>query len=264
MSERVAIITGAAGGIGQALTRGLVNSGLRVLAVDRATDGIPEGATALAADLSDPGQAAGVVAQALERFGRLDILVNNAGIGMGSIRPDHWRKPIDFWEVSPEQYQRFVAINAVAPFVIARTAIPHMLKEKWGRIVNVTTSLGTMVRRGYIAYGSSKAALEAQTAVMAADLDGTGVTANVLVPGGATDTAMVPPESGFAREKLLKPEVMVPPLLHLLSDAGGAINGRRFLAVHWDTSLAPEEAAAKAGAPAAWQALAVLPIVPKD
>ncbi len=264
MTQRVAIITGAAGGIGRALTRGLVESGAKVLAVDRATDGIPEGATPLAADLSDTKQAAGVVAQALERFGRLDIVVNNAGIGMGAIRPDHWRKPIDFWEVSPEQYQRFVAINAVAPFVIARAAIPHLLEQKWGRIVNVTTSLGTMVRRGYIAYGSSKAALEAQTAIIAADLEGTGVTANVLVPGGATNTSMVPPESGFAREKLLQPEVMVPPLLHLVSDAGSAINGRRFLAVHWDAKLPPGEAAAKAGAPAAWQALAVLPIVPTD
>jgi hypothetical protein len=73
---------------------------------------------------------------------------------------------------------------------------------------------------------------------------------------------MVPEEAGFNRERMLQPEVMVPPLLWLVSDAGGASNGRRYLAVHWDPALPGAEVAEKAGAPAAWQALAVLPITP--
>ena len=72
-----------------------------------------------------------------------------------------------------------------------------MIAAKWGRIVNVTTSLGTMIRSGSPSYGPSKAALEAMSAVMAKDLDGTGVTVNVLVPGGVTNTGMVPHEIGL-------------------------------------------------------------------
>jgi NAD(P)-dependent dehydrogenase (short-subunit alcohol dehydrogenase family) len=80
-----------------------------------------------------------------------------------------------------------------------------MLRGKRGRIVTVTTSLGTMLREGYILYGTSKAAAEAATAVMAADLSGTGVTANVLVPGGMTDTRIVPDAAVADRSRLLRP-----------------------------------------------------------
>src|SRR5438132_7038777 len=89
----------------------------------------------------------------------------------------------------------------------------------WGRIVNVTTSLGTMLNAGSPTYGPSKAALEALSAIMAKDLDGTGVTVNVLVPGGVTNTPMISDEAGYDRDKLIQPEVMVPPLLWLVSDA---------------------------------------------
>jgi NAD(P)-dependent dehydrogenase (short-subunit alcohol dehydrogenase family) len=106
----------------------------------------------------------------------------------------------------------------------------------------VTTSLGTMLREGYVLYGASKAAAEAATAVMAADLAGTGVTANVLVPGGMTDTRIVPDAAVADRSRLLRPEIMAPPLLWLVSDAAAGVTGRRFLAAHWDTSLSPAEA----------------------
>jgi NAD(P)-dependent dehydrogenase (short-subunit alcohol dehydrogenase family) len=137
-----------------------------------------------------------------------------------------------------------------------------MTRQGWGRIVNVTTSLGTMLNAGSPTYGPSKAALEALSAIMAKDLDGTGVTVNVLVPGGITNTPMVS-ESGFDRDKLIQPEVMVPPLVWLLSDAAGKVTGRRFLGVHWDAALPPEQAAEKAGAPVAWTSIATMPITPK-
>ena len=97
---------------------------------------------------------------------------------------------------------------------------------------------------------------------MAKDLDGTGVTVNVLVPGGVTNTPMISDEAGFDRGKLIQPEVMGPPLVWLVSDAAGRVSGRRFLAVHWDTRLPPEAAAEKAGAPAAWTSIATMPITP--
>jgi hypothetical protein len=92
-------------------------------------------------------------------------------------------------------------------------------------------------------------------AIMAKDLDGTGVTGNVLVPGGVTNTPMVSDDSGFDRTKMIQPEVMV-------SDAAGKVTGRRFLGVHWDTKLPPEQAAEKGGAPVAWTSIATMPITP--
>jgi NAD(P)-dependent dehydrogenase (short-subunit alcohol dehydrogenase family) len=136
-----------------------------------------------------------------------------------------------------------------------------MMRQGWGRIVNVTTSLGTMLNAGSPTYGPSKAALEAPSAIMAKDLDGTGVTVNVLVPGGITNTPMAS-ESGLDRAKMIQPEVMAPPLVWLVSDAAGKVTGRRFLGVHWDPTLPPEEAAEKAGALVAWTSIATMPITP--
>jgi NAD(P)-dependent dehydrogenase (short-subunit alcohol dehydrogenase family) len=118
-----------------------------------------------------------------------------------------------------------------------------------------------MLNAGNPTYGPSKAALEALSAIMAKDLDGTGVTVNVLVPGGITNTPMVSDEAGFDRAKMIQPEVMVPPLLWLVSDAA-KVTGRRFLGVHWDAALPPEQAAEKAGAPVAWTSIATMPITP--
>ncbi len=106
-----------------------------------------------------------------------------------------------------------------------------MMREGWGRIVNVTTSLGTMLNAGSPTYGPSKAALEALSAIMAKDLDGTGVTVNVLVPGGITNTPMVSDEAGFERAKMIQPEVMAPPFVWLVSDAAGKVTGRRSLSI---------------------------------
>jgi NAD(P)-dependent dehydrogenase (short-subunit alcohol dehydrogenase family) len=270
----VAIVTGAASGIGRAMALGLLGAGVDVAAVDREANWLDELAAAakanrptgslriIQADLSDPESFDRIVSSVFGAAGRLDILVNNAGIGQGSIRADQRRNPIRFWEISPEQWTRFVAVNATAPIMMARAVVPHMLRAKRGRIVTVTTSLGTMLREGYLLYGSSKAAAESATAVMAADLVGTGVTANVLVPGGMTDTRIVPDAAVDDRAKLLRPEIMIAPLLWLVSDAAADVTGRRFLAAHWDGALPPAAAAEKCGAPIAWKSIATMPIEP--
>jgi NAD(P)-dependent dehydrogenase (short-subunit alcohol dehydrogenase family) len=276
MSEtpRVAIVTGAAGGIGRAFVNGLLGAGIRVAAVDRTADGLAAlsadaratGGEAvlltIEADLSRDAAAADIVARTCGRFGKVDILVNNAGIGQGTLRADNWRRPIRFWEITADDWRRFVAVHVTAPLLLAQAVVPEMRQARWGRIVNVTTSLGTMIRSGSPTYGPSKAGLEALSAIMAKDLDGTGITVNVLVPGGVTNTAMVPPESGFDRAPMIQPEVMAPPLLWLVSDAAAGVTGPRFLAVHWDPALLSAEAAEKAGAPIAWTGIATMPIEP--
>ena len=273
-TQRVAIVTGAAGGIGRAMTRALLAAGIQVAGVDR--DRGPLEALAASArergkaadlltiqtDLTNDSAAEEITKATRDRFGRIDILVNNAGIGPGAIRPDSWQRPLKFWEITPDQWRRFVAVHTTAPLTLANAIVPEMMRQGWGRIVNVTTSLGTMLNAGSPTYGPTKAALEALSAIMAKDLDGTGVTVNVLVPGGVTNTPMISDEAGFDRAKLIQPEVMVSPLLWLVSDAAAKVTGRRFLGVHWDTELPPEEAAEKAGAPVAWTSIATMPVTP--
>jgi NAD(P)-dependent dehydrogenase (short-subunit alcohol dehydrogenase family) len=272
--QRVAIVTGAAGGIGRAMVRGLLAAGVRVAGVDR--DRQPLEALAASAreqgkaddlltiqtDLTNDPAVDEITTATRARFGHIDILVNNAGIGPGSIRPDSWQRPLKFWEITPDQWRLFVAVHTTAPLALANAVVPEMMRQGWGRIINVTTSLGTMLNAGSPTYGPSKAALEALSAIMAKDLDGTEVTVNVLVPGGVTNTPMISDEAGFERASLIQPEVMAPPLVWLVSDAAGKVTGRRFLAVHWDTGLPPEQAAEKAGAPVAWTSIATMPITP--
>jgi len=272
--QRTAIVTGAAGGIGRALVKGLLEAGIRVAAVDRTRDGL-NALTAAAreqsrdanlltieADLSRDAAISDIVGQARGRFGAIDILVNNAGVGQATLWPGNWQQPLRFWDITADQWRNFVAVHTTAPLLLAQAVVPEMRERKWGRIVNVTTSLGTMIRSGSPTYGPSKAALEAFSAIMAKDLEGSGITVNVLVPGGVTNTPMVPNEAGFDRQEMIQPDVMAPPLVWLVSDAAQAVSGRRFLAAHWDAKLPPAQAAEKAGAPVAWTSIATMPIEP--
>jgi len=111
-----------------------------------------------------------------------------------------------------------------------------------------------MIRKGYSPYGPSKAAVEAMTRVWAQDLEGTGVTANVLLPGGATDTDFLPDTPGGRRGAdgyLLPADILDAPLLWILSDAAKDVNGRRVIGRLWDRTLAADEAAKQALQPVA-------------
>lgn len=119
-----------------------------------------------------------------------------------------------------------------------------------------------MLRGGWTPYGPTKASAEALSAVMAADLEGTGVTVNVVVPGGVVDTPMIPAEAPFKRSELIQPEVMLPPLRWLLSAEADQVTGQRYLGIKWDQNLPGSLAAQQAGAPIGWRDLAVLPVRP--
>jgi NAD(P)-dependent dehydrogenase (short-subunit alcohol dehydrogenase family) len=261
--RQTAIVTGAASGMGRVMAIALSQHGFDVVAVDRNAEALhtlPGPIKPVAADLARADSFASIVAETIAAFGRIDVLVNNAGIGQADIRKDQRSNPIRFWEITPEQWNRFVTVNATAPIMLTRAVLPHMLGAKRGRIITVTTSLGTMVREGYLLYGSSKAAAESAMAVLAADLAGTGVTANVLVPGGVTDTPLV--GDAGDRTKMLRPEIMLPPLMYLVSAEAAGVTGRRFIAADWNAALPPARAAEAAGAPVAWLGIARMPIEP--
>jgi len=158
------------------------------------------------------------------------------------------------------KWPRIIEINAIAPFAFSRVVLPGMLERGWGRIVNVSTTWETMLRPGFASYGPSKAALEAMSAAMARELDGTGITVNMLHPGGPVDTAQVPADIGVPREKLLRPSVMVPALVWLCSEAAAEVSGRRITAALWEKEKAPLQNLREAGEPIAWPQL-VKPLV---
>jgi 3-oxoacyl-[acyl-carrier protein] reductase len=265
LRDRTVVLTGAAGGIGQEMVLALLEAGAHVLAVDRSEEGLAAlagraGASAarmrsLALDIRDKDAAGRIAGTALDQFGRIYALVNNAGIG----RSYFWKRTdrgARFWEVSRETTAEFFAVNVTAVIDLTSTIAPHLVSAGDGRIVTVTTSFFSMLAGGMHPYGNSKAALESFAAIAAGDLEGTGVTSNVLHPGGAVDTNMVLNRPGIARSDLLAPGVMVPPLLWLLGKDGATVSGRRLTAHFWDPAKPVAEAIAAADAPIAWSSLA--------
>jgi NAD(P)-dependent dehydrogenase (short-subunit alcohol dehydrogenase family) len=150
-TRKTAIVTGAASGMGREMALGLSKAGFDVVAADRNAEALgtlPAPIKPVAADLAQPDSFDKIVAETISAFGRIDVLINNAGIGQAAIRKDQRTNPIRFWEVTPEQWNRFLTVNATAPIMMSRAVLPHMLKANSGRIITVTTSLGTMVRQG--------------------------------------------------------------------------------------------------------------------
>ena len=264
--SHVAIVTGGGRGLGRAMVLGLAQAGIHVVAtaarerteVEAVAEEVRQSCGEsrvfpFVADVTQEDDCAEVVDAAVKRFGRLDILVNNAGRGMKYISNEFLTKPTRFWEVVPETWRLVIDTNVNGPFMMARHAVPVMLKAGWGRIVNVSVSQGTMRRRGFSPYGPSKAALESETIIWAQDLEGTGVTVNALLPGGATLTGMVPQTvSETAKSALLDPSIMVPPLLWLVSPEADAMTGRRLVATKWQTGSDGKSAAEAATEQAGW------------
>jgi NAD(P)-dependent dehydrogenase (short-subunit alcohol dehydrogenase family) len=260
LRAKVAIITGASRGIGREFALELARHGMRLAVTARSEERLSAlreellalGAEVLAlkADVADFGQCRGVAEAVLSTYGSVYALVNNAGVGMRAVRDDFLDRPVKFWEVPPEKFRHIMEVNAFGPFFMSQLVVPDMLKQGVGRIVNISTRGLTMARPEYIPYGPSKAALEAMTRAMALELRGSGVTVNALAPGGATDTEFFSAPPGQRRGADGKPalpaNIMNEALVWLLSEASGAISGRRLVGRLWDRALPPDEAAAKA------------------
>ena len=256
LAGKTAIVTGGGRGLGRAMALGLARAGTNVVitaargrreiqaVADEAKAAKAGIVRALIADVTSEEDCRSVVGEAVREFGAVHILVNNAGRGMRFVSESFLETPTRFWQTDPAVWKMIVDTNVNGPFLMARAAAPHMIRQRWGRIVNISMNYETMRRAGFSPYGPSKAALEAETAIWAQDLAGTGVTVNSLLPGGATDTGMVPADAApQIRKRLLRPEVVVPPLLWLASEGSGEVTGARFVASLWDSSLPPAAAA---------------------
>ena len=156
-------------------------------------------------DVREESSVARAVGQAWSRLGGIDMLVNNAGIGMRTVNPRFMTCPQGFWEVPAGGFRAVIETNLTGYFLVAREVTPRMLAAGGGRIVNISVSHSTMHRAGFVPYGPSRAGSEALSKIMAADLRDTGVTVNLLLPGGATVTGMLPPGARPAGQRSSTP-----------------------------------------------------------
>jgi gluconate 5-dehydrogenase len=242
------LITGATSGLGRSMAEALADSGARVVITGRdeartarATQQIDAGrgqVGGVAMDVRDERSVTDGVRRVLDELGGLDVLVNNAGIGMRTVNPEFFTEPRGFWEVTPEGFRDVVDTNLTGYFLVARAVVPAFLAAGGGRIVNISLNEETMVRGGFVPYGPSRAGSEALSRVMAADLREHSVWVNVLLPGGATRTGMIPdgvPEA--IREQMLDPAVMAAPIRWLCSPAAEGVTDERIVARDFDEWL---------------------------
>ena len=275
LDGKIAIVTGAASpmGLGRAMTDALVRAGARVSMMDINPDWLGQSANDLreiagddcvmtqVVDVSSPQDAEEAVSRTIAEMGGLHILVNNAGIAPRNMLLGGDARN-NFWEVSAEEWDKVMTVNAGGPFYMCRAVVPHFLAQGWGRIIGVTTSMNTMYNPGGTPYGPSKAAHEAMIAMASRELEGTGVTVNALVPGGMSNTNLIPDDAVHSRQGMIQPDVMRAPVVWLASEASDGINGQRFIGYYWDESLPLEERIERAGAPAAWPQLGAQAVRP--
>jgi NAD(P)-dependent dehydrogenase (short-subunit alcohol dehydrogenase family) len=267
--QRIAIVTGGSAGLGRVMTLALLDAGHHVTATGRNAATLEEMAAAarvagtserlltVPADVASPQDCAAVVDRTVMHFGGVDALVNNAGINLGELRtPEGSPK---FWTLRTDDWRRLVDTNINGTFFMSRAVAPHLIARGWGRIVNHLTSLRTMIRPGDTPYGPSKAALEAMTAAWAGEFDGTGVTVNAILPGGAANTRMVGTDIVPDRSRLVDPAVMGPPIRWLISNASDGVSGACITSEYWDPDASDDANLAQAASVCGWKPLLAAP-----
>ena len=175
----MALVTGAASGIGAAVAARLAQDGVRVVSVDRAAcDGVPDG-LALQADVSRDDECARAVSAAMSAFGRVDVLVNSAGI----------QRYGDVVDTSPAEWDEVMAVNLRSAYLMSHHTVPHLTATGAGSVVHVSSVQALAAQRGVAAYAASKGALVALTHAMAVD-HAPAVRVNAVLPG-SVDTPML-------------------------------------------------------------------------
>lgn len=223
LSGRVAILTGASKGIGRATALALAERGVRLALTARTVEeletlcaeiqGKGGEAKAFPADLADVEVPRLLVKNTVAAFGRLDILVNNAGMALSR----------SLSATTVEEWDRLMAVNARAPFLLCREAIPYLKKSGHGRIVNICSVVGY---KGYMkqgAYGASKHALAGFTKVLAQEVMADGIRVHMVSPGGVDTALAAQMRPDLDRPGLTTPEEIAETILFLLCQEGNAV-----------------------------------------
>lgn len=237
LADKVALVTGAGRGIGRYIALTLAENGARLAlaarteaelqAVRQEIEDSGGEAVRFPADLSEEREAAGLVRHAVERFGRLDILINNAGLVLG--------KPLI--ETSTEEWNRIMAINARAPFILSREAIPYLKQQEQSFIINISSVVGYKGYANQSVYSASKHALLGMTKALAKEVQGDGIRVLAVNPGGVATDSVGLARPDLDRSVLMQPQEIADIVLFLVTRQGNAvideINVRRAASTPW-------------------------------
>lgn len=236
------LITGGTSGLGLAMAEALAATGAAVALTGRSGERANEvaaklpNAIGLEQNVRDEKSVTASVDEAWDRLGGIDLLVNNAGIGMRTVNPNFLTDPMPFWEVPADGFRAVVDTNLTGYFLVAREVVPRMLDAGGGRIVNIAVNEQSMRRSGFVPYGPSRAGSESLSWIMANELEGRGITVNLLMPGSATVTGMFPDDVP-AGMRILQPDVMGPPIVWLASAEAADAHNERIDASAFDDFL---------------------------
>ncbi|MFC2015580.1 SDR family NAD(P)-dependent oxidoreductase [Chloroflexota bacterium] len=225
-SDKVVMVTGAAGNLGGAVARAFQVAGASLVLVDRAPDrlskqfpelvGSPGHTLAMSVDVTDPRAVSAIVGDALERFGRIDVLANTVG-GYRAGTPLH-ETPLESWEF-------MLNLNARTAFILSQAVVPSMLEGGAGKIVHVSARAGLKGGAKAAAYSASKSAVIRLVESMAAELRQTGINVNCVLPG-TIDTPQNRESMPRAdHSRWVTPEAIADVYLFLASDAARGVNG---------------------------------------
>ena len=231
LTGKVALVTGASGGIGRATAVALAAQGATLILTGRREDALQETAAAcgsatclvITANLGDAESEAAMLAAAEVAAGQIDILVNNAGLTRDSLS----------MRMKDEDFGAVLDVNLTATFRLCRGAMKGMMKRRWGRIINVVSVVGFMGNPGQANYAASKAGIVGMTKSMAKELGSRGITANCVAPG-YVETAMTAdlPEKVISEQiamvpagRMGRPEEIAAAVVFLASDEAGYMSG---------------------------------------
>ena len=176
LKDKVVLITGATGGIGGAIANQMKNAGATVVVTGRNADklsGFDDSFIKIVSDLSVDGAAEKLISDTIERAGRIDVLINNAGITMDTL----------MMRMTDEQFDNVLNTNLRATFKLCRAALMPMMKQRFGRIINMASIVGVVGGAGQANYAASKGAIIAMTKSIAAEVASRAITANAIAPG---------------------------------------------------------------------------------
>jgi NAD(P)-dependent dehydrogenase (short-subunit alcohol dehydrogenase family) len=243
------MVTGASGGLGLAMAEALLRAGASVAMTARPSSKLDTqvgqlvsagyDAYKLPLDVRSETSIEGAVRWVRGTWGKLDVLVNNAGIGMRTVNPRFMVESQPFFQVTPDGFRNVIETNLTGYFLVARGFASLMVEQRRGKIINITMNHETMHRRGFVPYGPSRAGAESLSYIMAEDLLPYGITVNMLLPGGATETGMIPDEmKAQLKVPLLRPEVMSDPIVFLASSRSDGFTSERIVATEFSEWLA--------------------------